>query len=148
MYCPGPSRGLAELLNYRLSRFGLDLHTIEKSGSELLEDILHFQKEDVVVIFGFIRLLPEANVILKQAKQVGYQTIIITDQIVSEFSTEADVVLFADRGEVREFHSMIAPLFIIENLIISIGMRNKEENLKQLDRLSQLRKRYSNELPR
>lgn len=148
IYSPGPSLGLAELLDYRMSRYGMDLHLIDKVGSELFEDLMHFTKEDVVVIFGFIRLLPEANVILKHAKHVGYKTIIITDQLVSEFSTQADVVLFASRGELQEFHSMIAPTFIIENLIIAIGMRNKDKNLDKLDQLSQLRKRYSAELPR
>ncbi|PGT76737.1 MULTISPECIES: MurR/RpiR family transcriptional regulator [Bacillaceae] len=148
LHAPGPSLGLAELMDYRLSRFGMNLHTMRKYGSEIFEDLMHITNEDVVVLFGFIRLLPEANVILDYSNQVGYKTIIITDQLISEFSTKGDIVLFASRGDSREFHSMIAPMFIVENLIISLGMKDKEVNLSRLEQLSQLRKRYSAELPR
>ncbi|MFT8322812.1 MAG: MurR/RpiR family transcriptional regulator [Bacillus sp. (in: firmicutes)] len=148
VHCPGPSLGLGELMKYRMARYGMDLRIIHKGGSELLEDLLHFTKEDVVILFGFIRLLPEAQVILDDAQQVGYKTIIITDQLVSEFSAHADIVLFSSRGEIREFHSMIAPVLLIENLIIAIGLEHQEENVRRLEQLSKLRNRYSAELPR
>ncbi|MGP7818783.1 MurR/RpiR family transcriptional regulator [Niallia sp. 01092] len=148
LHCPGPSLGIGELMKYRMSRYGMDLRIIHKGGSELLEDLMHVTKEDVIVLFGFIRLLPEAQVILDYAKQTGYNTIIITDQLVSEFATHADIVLFASRGDIREFHSMIAPTFLVENLIIAIGMEHKEENVNRLEQLSKLRNRYSVELPR
>lgn len=145
---PGPSVGLGELMKYRLSRFGLKISLLEKGGSELLEDLLHLTKGDVVVIFGFIRLLPEAQVILEQAKHIGFKVIIITDQLVANFTGDADITLFASRGEMWEFHSMVAPTFLIENLIIAIGMKNKHENLKRLEMLSQLRSEFSEKLPR
>ncbi|UFT99628.1 MurR/RpiR family transcriptional regulator [Radiobacillus kanasensis] len=148
IYCPGPSEGLGSLLQYRLGRFGLDIRVMEKSGSELFEELIHLEKEAVVVLFGFVRLLPEARVILDYAKRIGYKTIIITDQLIAEFSTQANCVLFASRGEIREFHSMVAPTFLIENLIIAVGMENKEKNLKSLEMLSEVRKRYGKELPR
>ncbi|MDL4841199.1 MurR/RpiR family transcriptional regulator [Aquibacillus rhizosphaerae] len=148
IYCPGPSIGLGHLLYYRLSRFGLHIRIIHNNGSELFEDLLHINKNDVVIIFGFVRLLPEAKVILDQANQVGYQTIIITDKLVSDFSTQTDSILFASRGDMWEFHSMIAPTFMVENLIIAVGMKNKQENLERLELLSNLRHQYSDILPR
>ncbi|WP_245844248.1 MurR/RpiR family transcriptional regulator [Oceanobacillus rekensis] len=148
IYSPGPSRGLGELMSYRLSRFGLNLQILEKGGSELLEDLLHFTKEDVVVIFGFIRILPEGQVILDYQKKIGFKTVLITDQLVADFINQADISLFASRGEMWEFHSMIAPTFLIENLIIAIGMESKEENIQRLEQLSDLRKQFNKELPR
>lgn len=148
IHAPGPSYGLAELMKYRLARFNLKISILQKGGSEILEDLIHLTKDDVVLIFGFVRLLPEAQVILKHAKEVGFKTIIITDQLVSSFTNNATVSLFASRGEMWEFHSMIGPTFLIENIIIAIGLKNKEENLKRLDTLSELRGKFSNELPR
>lgn len=148
IHSPGPSEGLGALMTYRLSRFGLNLHSFEKGGSEIIEDLLHLTNDDVVVLFAFVRILPEAKVILEHAKQVGYKTVIITDQLVSNFANYADTVLFASRGEMWEFHSMVAPTFLIENLIIAIGMKNKEENLQRLEMLSDMRKKYASELPR
>ncbi|MUG46408.1 MurR/RpiR family transcriptional regulator [Paenibacillus woosongensis] len=148
LYAPGPSSGLAQLMHYRLSRFGLSIHRLDRGGSELFEDLLHITGEDVVVLFGFVRLLPEAKVITDHAKQCGYRTILITDRLVSDFSGQSDVTLYASRGEIWEFHSMIAPTFLIENLIVAAGMRNQEQHLRKLEQLNQLRKKYDHELPR
>ncbi|MGG4552453.1 MurR/RpiR family transcriptional regulator [Paenibacillus sp. FSL W8-0186] len=148
LYAPGPSSGLAQLMHYRLSRFGLSIHRLDRGGSELFEDLLHITGEDVVVLFGFVRLLPEAKVITDHAKQCGYRTILITDRLVSDFSGQCDMTLYASRGEIWEFHSMIAPTFLVENLIVAAGMRNQEQHLRKLEQLNQLRKKYDHELPR
>ncbi|MEF2966272.1 MurR/RpiR family transcriptional regulator [Paenibacillus sp. M1] len=148
VYGPGPSAGLAELMRYRLGRFGLSIHRLERGGSELFEDLLHLAKGDLVVLFGFVRLLPEAKVITQHAKESGYRTLLITDRLVSDFADQSDITLFASRGEAWEFHSMIAPTFMVENLIVAVGMRNQEEHLLKLNELNQLRKKYAHELPR
>lgn len=148
LYAPGPSSGLGQLMHYRLSRFGLSIHRLDRGGSELFEDLLHITGEDVVVLFGFVRLLPEAKVITDHAKQCGYRTVLITDRLVSDFSGQSDVTLYASRGEIWEFHSMVAPTFLIENLIVAAGMKNQEQHLRKLDQLNQLRKKYDQELPR
>lgn len=148
LYGPGPSAGLAQLMHYRLRRFGLSIRHLDRGGSELFEDLLHISKDDLVVIFGFVRLLPEAKVIVEHAKEQGYRTLLITDRLISDFSDLSDITLFASRGETWEFHSMIAPTFLIENLIIAVGKRNPEDHLHKLDELNKLRKRYRNELPR
>ncbi|MNH98607.1 putative HTH-type transcriptional regulator YbbH [compost metagenome] len=148
LYGPGPSAGLVELMHYRLRRFGLSIRRLDRGGSELFEDLLHISKEDLVVIFGFVRLLPEAKVIVQHAKEQGYRTLLITDRLISDFSDQTDIALFASRGETWEFHSMIAPTFLIENLIIAVGKRNQEAHLHKLDELNKLRKKYGSELPR
>ncbi|GAA0134756.1 MurR/RpiR family transcriptional regulator [Paenibacillus sp. YSY-4.3] len=148
LYAPGPSSGLAQLMHYRLSRFGLSIHHLDRGGSELFEDLLHITGEDVVVLFGFVRLLPEAKVIADHAKQCGYRTVLITDRLVSDFSGQSDVTLYASRGEIWEFHSMIAPTFLVENLIVATGMKNQEQHLRKLEQLNHLRKKYDHELPR
>jgi DNA-binding MurR/RpiR family transcriptional regulator len=148
LYSPGPSKGLGELMHYRMSRFGLSIAHLDRNGSEIFEDLIHLGQDDLVVIFGFIRLLPEAKVILEYSKTIGYKTLLITDQLVSDFTDLADIVLFVSRGELWEFHSMIAPTYMIENLIIATGMKNKAESLKNLEELSQLRQRFASELPR
>lgn len=148
LYGPGPSSGLTELMHYRLRRFGLSIKRLDHGGSELFEDLLHISSDDLVVIFGFVRLLPEAKVIVEHAKEQGYRTLLITDRLISDFSDQSDITLFASRGETWEFHSMIAPTFLIENLIIAVGKRNPEVHLHKLDELNKLRKKYVSELPR
>ncbi len=148
VYGPGPSVGLAELLCYRMTRMGLSMHRIRNSGSELFEELMQITDKDMIVMFCFVRMLPEARVLLEHAKQAGYRTLIITDRLVSDISDQADLVLYASRGEIWEFHSMVAPTFLVENLIIRAGLVNEEFSLLKLDELSRLRKQYAKELPR
>ncbi len=147
LYGQGTSQGLVELLRYRLSRLKLRM-THMRGGSELFEDLVHVTQRDLVVVFCFIRMLPECKVILEHAKQAGYRTLLITDRLVSEFSDKADLCLYAGRGEIWEFHSMVAPTFLIENLIVSIGLAGPKTSLSKLEELSEMRKRYAADLPR
>lgn len=148
IYCPGPSEGLGSLLNFRLSRFGLNIKILPKSGHEVYESLLHFTSEDVLFMFGFVKLHPESCVLLEYAKKVGMASIVMTDCLVSDFNSYADYLLFASRGELWEFHSMIAPTFIIENIIIAIGKETAEKSLRQLEMLDTIRKEYKDLLPR
>lgn len=149
IYAQGSSVGLQDLLYFRLARYGLSLHKMVNSGSELLEDMIHLKKEDVVILLAFGRkVLPEEAVIFSEAKQIGYKVIAVTDQLVSSISDQADITLFGSRGEPWEFHSMVAPTLMIEMLIIAISSYEKETNLSQLDKLHELRKQYKDVLPR
>ena len=57
-----------------------------------------------------------------------------------------DIFLYADRGKKGEFHSMIAPLFLMESLIIEIG--KDEKSFSHVEILSDIRKAYKEDLPR
>ncbi|GKV55059.1 RpiR family transcriptional regulator [Sporosarcina sp. NCCP-2222] len=148
IYSPGPSEGLAHLLKFRLSRFGNVIHLLAKSGHELLESLVHMTEHDTLLIFGFVHLHPETRVLLDHAKTISCTSIVLTDRLVSDFNTEADIVLYASRGELWEFHSMVAPTFLVENIIIGVGMKQKETTLQKLETLNRLRKMYKNDLPR
>ena len=147
IYSPGPSEGLAQLINFRLSRFGLSIHYIP-SGHELFESLIHMNKEDAVLIFGFVQLHPETRVILDHIKSIGGKSIVITDRLISDFNTNANIVLYASRGELWEFHSMVAPTFLVENLIIGVGIRQKDKSISKLEKLNELRSKYKSILPR
>ncbi|RUT48185.1 MurR/RpiR family transcriptional regulator [Paenibacillus anaericanus] len=148
IYSPGPCAGLAELMMYRMARFGLQLKKMAPSGHELLETLMHVDNRDAILIFGFVQLLPESDVILDYAREAGYQVILITDRLVYPKSQEADIVLYAGRGEVWEFHSMVGPMYVIENLILGVGLASRDNSIRKLDKLQQLRARYGNRLPR
>lgn len=149
IYAQGSSVGLQELLYFRLARYGLNLHLIENSGSEMLEDLLHVTPDDLVIIFFFGRkTLPEEEVIFEEAEEIGFKTLVITDQLVSPIKTQADVTLYGSRGEPWEFHSMVAPTLILEMLVIAVGSHEKDDSLVKLKELQDLRRKYRKLLPR
>ncbi|MGG3806262.1 MurR/RpiR family transcriptional regulator [Metabacillus fastidiosus] len=146
IYAPGPSLSLGELLSYRLRRYGLDVRLIRWMGSEMLEELVHIDESSVVLLFSFGRLLKEGKVLLKHANEAMCKSIVISDQLVMDTPSPFDIFLYADRGEKDEFHSMIAPLFLLENLIVEIG--KEEDALVHMEFLGKLRKTYKEDLPR
>lgn len=148
VYAPGPSEGLAKLFQFRLSRFGYSIYLIPKSGHELYESLIHIEKEDVVLIIGFVQMLPETKVLFEHAKTKGYQTILITDRLVSDMNDEADFFLYTSRGELWEFHSMVAPTAIIESIIVGLGKENEAHTMEKLNEINKLRKKYAAYVPK
>lgn len=144
----GPAKGLAELLAYRMARYGLEIQLFQKQGHELFEEMVHLTNEDVIIIFAFNRLLPEAKVLLGYQLEKRYRSILITDQLAAHFSSSATCTLYASRGEANEFHSMLGPTLLIENMIMSLGLKEKEKNIQRLEGLVELRKKYAEDLPR
>ncbi|WP_018751829.1 MurR/RpiR family transcriptional regulator [Paenibacillus sanguinis] len=148
VYAPGPSVALGDLLFYRLSRFGMSVRMMAASGHELLESLAHLQADDVVLLFSFTRLLPESEVILDCAKRAGCPSVMITDREEFCYATELAASFLVSRGEMGEFHSMVTPLLLVEQMILSIGLLSKEQVLLKLEVLSELRARYADRLPR
>jgi DNA-binding MurR/RpiR family transcriptional regulator len=58
-----------------------------------------------------------------------------------------DVLLEAQRGPVMAFHSLIVPMAIIQALIIAVAMADKEKSLATLDKLDEIRRRLSFDVP-
>ena len=85
-------------MKHRLTRFGLNIEILPKSGHELFESLMHFQKEDVVFLFGFVSMNREANVLLDYAKKINYKTIVITDRFISDFQ-EKEIIFFTQIAE-------------------------------------------------
>ncbi|WP_339274765.1 MurR/RpiR family transcriptional regulator [Paenibacillus sp. FSL W8-0426] len=148
VYAPGPSAGLAELLSFRLSRFGMTVVRLAGGGHELLETLMHMQKEDVVLLLCFTRLLPEAEVILDYAINTGSQAVLVTDREDLLYGMGASISFYVSRGELGEFHSMVTPLLLMEQMVLAVGLKQKEQALAQLERLGELRSRYADRLPR
>lgn len=112
-----------------------------KSGRELFESMVNIEKEDAVVIFGFVRMMPEIHAILDFARNEGCTTILITDMLISEMIDLSDIALYTARGELWEFHSMVAPMALVECLIVAVTME-QDDALAKLQKLHAMRKRF------
>lgn len=145
---PGPSSGLARVLKHRLNRYGLDIKLIDKGGSELFEDLINIEKNDVVIIFAFSKKLVETQVLLDHSKKTGYDTILFTDLLVSDMNDLADVVLYTCRGDIREFHFMASPMILIDCLIAAITIKMEAAAFKKLENISEIRNLYADYIKR
>lgn len=144
----GAAACLIELVRFRLGRIGIRVEAMAGSGSELLESLAHAGTNDVVLMFGFVRRSPELSVLLEHSRQAGYTTVLVTDLLVSDMLAQSDHVLQLDRGELEGFHSMAAPVALIDALTVALTKRRGMQALEQLDKLHALRKQYALQLPK
>lgn len=147
IHAPSSSEGLGNLLAHRLKRFGITVEQTPKSGHEIYESMLHFNKEDVIVIFQYVKMLPESEIILDYSRKLGIKTILFTDQLVSDMNKLADYVLYAHRGDTWEFHSMVAPTTVVETLVMLISKELEKQSIENLQKLSKLRRDYGEIVP-
>lgn len=147
LHAPSSSEGLGTLLSHRLKRFGIPVERVAKSGHDIFESMIHFEKNDLIIIFQFVKLLPESKALLDYANELDIETILFTDQLVADMNQLANYVLYADRGDIWDFHSMIGPLTVVEALIMLVGQELEESSIENLKKLSELRKKYRDIVP-
>lgn len=136
------SRSLAQLLEFRLRRMGVDVHCIPSSGTEVLEGLAPVQPDDLVILFGFSKISAEGRVILDYQKTVGYTTLMFTGQLYHADELQADINLFVYRGEENEYHSMSAPMAVVDALIIALSAYMGSEAVASLKTVKKLKDEY------
>ena len=143
----GASRCLAQLLHFRLNRFGKDVFLMPSGGTELFEDLNRLSDRDLVICFGFQKLPREDSVLLSHARQIGCKSILFSSRVYAAETSQADISLLIYRGEPEEYHSMTAPMAVIDALIVQVAAAMGDEAVEPLERLHALKQKYYRELP-
>ncbi|NLP14620.1 MAG: MurR/RpiR family transcriptional regulator [Clostridium sp.] len=108
------------------------------SVSEMFEQIIHASKEDVVIGISFPRYSKRTVNAMRFAKNKGATVVAITDNLNSPLAENADHVITA-RSDMASFvDSLVAPLSVINALIVAVGLKRKQhiydtfENLEKI----------------
>lgn len=136
------SAALAQMLAFRLRRLGIHVQLLPSSGSELLEGLVQAEQDDLVVMFSFSKLSQEGRVILDHSKTAGYRTLAFVSRTCIPPAEQADISLFAYRGEEKEYHSMAAPTAVLDALVLAVTSRLGQRGTESLKRLQQLKTDY------
>ncbi|GAB1798334.1 MurR/RpiR family transcriptional regulator [Priestia megaterium] len=107
------------------------IHSIENVS----ERIYDLNKDDVVIGISFARYTKSTIKVLSYAKEKEATTVAITDNLLSPLIPYADIPLTASSQMPAFIDSFVAPLSLINALIISAG-KEKEENFQ--DKLESL----------
>lgn len=138
----GPARILADLVQFRLRRFGVPTCSMTESGRDLLEQLQLLQPQDAVLATAFHRVTGELVAVLDHARSLNCGTVLLTDTLGPALKDKADVTLAARRGPVSTFHSLTVPMAILNALILAVAMSKSEESMASLNRLQELRAAY------
>ena len=108
----------------------------------MFEQILRASEGDVVIGISFPRYSKRTTKAMQFVKKQGSKVIAITDSMESPLAGYADHCLIA-RSDMASFvDSLVAPLSIINALIVAIGVRKKEDVYNTFEKLETIWDEY------
>ena len=109
--------------------------------------MINLKRGDLILLFGYSRLLTEVQILLSYSQEIGYKTILFTDLLANDLLSQADLVLYSCRGEPNDYHSVVVPMMLLDLLIMKTSQA-VGGGLEKAQKLQELRGRYSGMLKR
>ena len=108
------------------------------SGSEMFEEILSIREEDVMIAISFPRYSKRIIRAVNFANHAGADVIAITDSPASPIAPQASQLLIAKSDMASFVDSLVAPLSIINAIIVAVSRKKQEDlrvRLRQLEEI-------------
>lgn len=119
---------LANFLGYYFDLVLGNVHVVTSaSRSEMYEALLHISDKDVIIGISFPRYSKTSADAMSFASSRGAATIAITDSMLSPIARNSESVLIARSDMASVVDSLVAPLSLINALIVAIVIKNKED---------------------
>ena len=116
------------------------LHT--NSASELFEQMVRIDENDVIIGISFPRYSMRTLKALEFANNRSAKVITITDSIHSPMNLYSSCNLIADSDMASIVDSLVAPLSVINALIVALCMKKQKEVAKTLTTLEEIWDEY------
>lgn len=118
---------LAQFLGYYLNYMSPNIHVVTTSGEgEMFEKIVGVRPEDVVVAISFPRYSSATVKAAQYCRSTGATVIALTDSKLSPLGQNAKFVLEAKSDMVSLVDSLVAPMSVINALIVAIAARREQ----------------------
>lgn len=122
---------LAGFLGYYLNYMFQNVHVINSSGAgEMFEKVVGVNERDAVIAFSFPRYSATTVKAAQYCRSNGATVIGITDTKLSPLGENCDHVLAAKSNMLSLVDSLVAPLSVVNALIVAIAAK-KEQELSQ-----------------
>jgi Transcriptional regulators len=121
------STALAEFLGFYLNLILDNVKVVGYGVSDIFEQIINVGDNDLVIGIGFPRYAARTIESLDFAQSRGAKVVAITDSLLSPLAARADYTLIAQSNMASFVDSLVAPLSVINALIIAVGLREKEK---------------------
>ena len=134
---------LASFLGYYLNYMLPDVRTVTTSGAgEMFERIVGVNSGDVVIAISFPRYSTATVKGARYCRSTGATVISLTDTRLSPLGEHSDYVLAAKSDMVSLVDSLVAPLSVINALIVAIAARRERELTNTFDALERVWDQY------
>lgn len=112
------------------------------SADEMFERLMWISKGDVFIGISFPRYSKRTRAAIEFAKKRGANILAITDSDSSPIAEVSDCRLLAKSDMASFVDSLVAPLSIINALIVAVSMNKKEELSNHLSELEKIWDEY------
>jgi len=117
---------LAEYLGFYLNFILKDVHVIKAQYNDVYEQLININSEDVVIALSFPRYSRKTYESVRLLKRQGCKIISITDSQFSPLKSISEMTLYAKNNVTSFVDSLVAPMSLINLLIVSISLQEKE----------------------
>ncbi len=133
------SSTLSNYLGFYLDVILDNVKVLNNSGvNSLYEEIIRVKDNDLMIIISYPRYSKTTIDAAKFVKEKGVKIVAITDTEESPAYSLADASILAKSNIVSFVDSLVVPMAIINNLIINISLKEKEEIVEYYNVLEKL----------
>lgn len=138
------SSTLANYLGFYLDVMLDNVKILNNTGvNSLFEQIIRVKKDDVLIVISFPRYSSSTIDATKMVKERNAKIITITDTEASPIYDLADVALLAKNNIVSFVDSLVVPMCLINNLILNIGAKERNDIVQSFNDLEDLWDKHS-----
>ena len=135
---------LANFLGYYLNYMFDNVQILTASGSSaMFEKIVGVEKEDAVIAFSFPRYSTSTAKGAQYCRSTGATVIGITDSRLSPLGQNCDHVLVTKSDMVSLVDSLVAPLSVVNALIVALASKRQQALSKTFDKLERIWEEYN-----
>lgn len=136
------STALAEFLGFYLNLILDNVKVVGYGISDIFEQFINISEDDLVIGIGFPRYAARTIEALSFAQSRGTKVAAITDSLLSPLAAKADYTLIAQSNMASFVDSLVAPMSVINALIISVGLREKQKISSTFNELENIWEEY------
>ncbi len=134
---------LVHFMGYYMNYMFDNVHVVTTSGaSEIFEKLVNVTCEDVVIAFSFPRYSAATVKGVQYCRSVGAKIIGITNSQLSPLGQISDHVLVAKSDMVSLVDSLVAPLSVVNALIVALAASREQAMEKTFDTLEKVWEEY------
>ncbi|BDR72450.1 N-acetylmannosamine kinase [Clostridium tetani] len=136
------STPIAEFLGFYLNLILDNAKIISYGVSDIFEQMMNVSKGDLVIGIGFPRYAARTIEALDYAQNNEATVVAITDSLLSPLAARANHTLIAQSNMASFVDSLVAPLSVVNALIIAVGLREKDKISSTFSKLEHIWQEY------
>ncbi|MBN2287486.1 MAG: MurR/RpiR family transcriptional regulator [Tissierellales bacterium] len=134
---------LALYLGFYLDVILENVKVMNLGSNSLFEQMVRINEDDLFVIISYPRYSKQSLDAVNFAKERNAKILAITDTESSPFYSISDVALLGKSNMVSFIDSLVTPMAVINSLITSVGLKEKQDIVKYFDLLEDVWDKYS-----